>query len=100
MSIARLSNVLERTKQTPPGWIGQRVHVQWTDLHVRTNGKPTFAPASPHTVACLHDHAGPAQPGGKLERRRAEQPLEAVDVVDQRQVAVRHLRGWLPASSC
>ena len=20
---------------TPPGWIGQRVHVQWTDLHVR-----------------------------------------------------------------
>jgi hypothetical protein len=33
---------------TPPGWIGQRVHVQWTDLHVRL--------LDPRTGQLLREH--------------------------------------------
>jgi transposase len=33
---------------TPPGWIGQRVHVQWTDLHVRV--------LDPKTGQLLREH--------------------------------------------
>ena len=33
---------------TPPGWIGQRVHVQWTDLHVRL--------LDPKTGVLLREH--------------------------------------------
>ena len=47
----------------PPGWIGQRVHVQWNDLHVRL--------LAPKTGQLLREHLRAPRGWHRLARRRS-----------------------------
>ena len=70
---------------TPPGWIGQRVHVQWTDLHVRV-----LAPTTGHL---LREHVRAARGWHRIADpdRPARTPASTVAILARARQAGAHL---------
>ncbi len=69
----------------PPGWIGQRVHVQWNDLHVRL--------LAPKTGQLLREHLRAPRGWHRLhdDDRPARTPASTVALLARAQTAGAHI---------
>ncbi len=69
----------------PPGWIGQRVHVQWNDLHVRL--------LAPKTGQLLREHLRAPRGWHRLhdDDRPARMPASTVALLARAQTAGLHI---------
>ena len=73
----------------PPGWIGQRVHVQWNDLHVRL--------IAPRTGQLLREHL--RAPRGWHRIEEADRQHAGVDLGLARPRRHRRCAHWYPCVS-
>ena len=66
-----------RYNSAPPGWIGQRVQVQWTDLHVRL--------LAPSTGQLLREHVQAPRGWHRIEDadRPARTPRPTLALLDR-----------------
>jgi transposase len=74
----------------PPGWIGQRIHVQWNDLHVRL--------LAPKTGQLLREHLRAPRGWHRLhdDDRPARTPSSTVALLARATTAGAHIRRCVP----